>query len=86
MTELIDEHAERAIAADGTAYIVRVYGAPRPDGTWIGWLEFHPVNGASPVLRTDQETTQPDRAALLYWAGRLTPVYVEGALHYRAHP
>ena len=61
-------------------YTVYIYGEPRPDGTWEGWLEFHPLGSAQPILRTERETTQPDRVALAYWASGLEPVYFEGAL------
>lgn len=64
----------------GTEYEARVYGAARDDGTWEGWLEFHPVDGSRSVLRTGQETSQPSRATVVYWAGGLEPVYLEGAL------
>ena len=40
---------------DGTDYIVRSYGKEREDGTWIGWIEFHPTDGISPVLQTEQD-------------------------------
>ena len=60
-------------------YGVRVCGQERPDRTWEGWLEFHP-SGMGSILRTDQETSQPNRTALEYWADGLEPVYLEGAL------
>ena len=87
--EVIDEQAEPVYAADGTGYRVRICGRQqRPDGPWSAWLEFHPADAASaaPVLRTGPETTQPDRGALEYWAGRLTPAYVDGAFRLRALP
>jgi hypothetical protein len=34
----------------------------------------------TPVLVTQQETSQPNRAALEYWADGLEPIYLEGAL------
>jgi hypothetical protein len=43
-----------------------------------GW-EFHPTDINRPVLRTDQETSQPNRAAIEYWANGLEPIYLEGA-------
>jgi hypothetical protein len=47
----------------------------------MGWLEFVPTSASGgPVLRTGQETSQPDREAVEYWAGGLEPVYLEGAL------
>jgi len=65
---------------DGSEYEARVYGAQRDDRTWEGWIEFHPVDGNGPVLRTGQETSQPNRVTLDYWASGLEPVYLEGAL------
>jgi hypothetical protein len=64
----------------GTTYEAHVLGERRSDGTWSGWLEFRPVGQSGRPLRTGQETTQPDRSALDYWAGGLEPVYLEGAL------
>lgn len=86
MAEHIHTFSARVRSADKTEYEVRVYGAQRPGGgTWFGWLEFHPTRGGTTVLRTEDETSQPDRAALVYWAGGLEPVYLEGALE-RARP
>jgi hypothetical protein len=65
---------------DGAEYEARVYGTQRSDRTWEGWIEFHPVSGAGTVLRTQQETSQPNRMTLSYWAGGLEPIYLEGAL------
>jgi hypothetical protein len=76
---LIAQHPTKIIQGDST-YRVWVCGEERPDGTWEGWLEFHPTNASQPVLRTDQETSQPNRTALEYWAGGLEPIYLEGAL------
>ena len=63
---------------DGMTYVPRVYARPRADGTWEGWIEFVAI-GAAAVLRTDQETTQSNRAGVAYWASGLEPTYVEGA-------
>lgn len=79
MPELIFEHTARIESDEGEVYLPRTYGRERADGTWVGWLEFYPENGEGPFLRTDQETTQPNRAALVYWASGLEPVYIEGA-------
>jgi hypothetical protein len=77
--ELIHEHAVQVKDAEGEVYVPRTYGQPRADGTWVGWIEFHPLEGEGLVLRTDQETSQPNREALAYWASGLEPVYFEGA-------
>lgn len=79
MAELLQEYASTVTDADDTTYIVRSYGEERSDGTWIGWLEFHPTDLTQPVLRTEQETSQPNRSAVEYWATGLEPVYFEGA-------
>ena len=65
---------------DGTQYEAQVLGERRDDGTWAGWLEFYAQNDSGRVLATGQETSQPDRRALDYWAGGLEPIYLEGAL------
>jgi hypothetical protein len=79
MAELIHEHSTRVKGEDGTAYIVRIYARERPDGTWAGVLEFHPTDKRKSVLRTEQETSQPSRLAVEYWASGLEPIYLEGA-------
>ena len=79
MAELLQEYATVVTDAYGITYTVRSYGEERLDGTWIGWLEFHPAAITKPVMRTDQETSQPNRTAVEYWATGLEPVYFEGA-------
>ena len=79
MAVLLQEYTTEVIAANGTAYNVRSYGEERADGTWTAWLEFDPVDTTKPSLRTDQETSQPNRTAVEYWATGLEPVYFEGA-------
>ncbi len=80
MAELIQEHSARYLTEDGATYAVQTWGEARADGTWEGWLEFHPLAGSGPEpLRTGRETTQPNRDALAYWASGLEPIYFEGA-------
>ena len=79
MAVLLQEYATQVVAPDGTTYDVRSYGEERVDGTWTGWLEFHPTDVTEPVLATDQETSQPNLKSLEYWATGLEPVYFEGA-------
>lgn len=75
---LIRKHV--ALLASGTVtYTVHICGQERVDGTWERWLEFH-QSGTGSVLRIDQETSQPNRAGLEYWADGLEPVCLEGAL------
>ncbi|MBV9544284.1 MAG: hypothetical protein JOY61_07890 [Chloroflexi bacterium] len=62
--------------ADGTLYVVQVYGRARQDGMWEGWLQF---STPTQVLRTARETTQSSADDLLYWATGLEPTYLEGA-------
>ncbi len=63
-------------AADGVEYRVVVEGIPRLEGTWAGRIAFV----AEEQRRcTVQETSQPNRQALEYWATGLEPIYLEGA-------
>ena len=68
---LIREHPAKILDGD-TTYVVRICGEERIDRTWEAWLEFHPTDISQPVLRTDQETSQPNRAAIEYWADGLS--------------
>ena len=78
-TRLIHQHSDRVQDTLGNLYEVLIYGEPRLDGTWEGWLEFIPLDPALSSLRTDRETTQPDLSALEYWATGLEPLYLAGA-------
>jgi hypothetical protein len=76
---LIREYAGPVVIGNVT-YTARICGEERPDGTWEGWIEFHPDAADKPVLTTDEETSQPNLAALEYWADGLQPIYLDGAL------
>ena len=65
--------------AGGDTYLIFVQGRSRPHDTWEGWLVFERQRDAR-RFNTGIETTQPDAQAVLYWAGGLTDVYLEGAL------
>ena len=80
MAELIHTHSARIRGAGGAVWVARVMGERRSDGTWWGWLEFRSTGTDARAVKTGQETSQPDRRALEYWAGGLEPVYLEGAL------
>jgi hypothetical protein len=77
MKHLVHEYKDKVIGDDGRRYGVSAYASERPDGTWVGWLEFD-ADGI--VLRTGRETTQPEFHALEYWAEGIEPIYLEGAL------
>ena len=79
MTEIIQQYTSQFQDKNGATYIVMARGELTASGTWEGWLEFHPVDKTKPVLRTERETTQPDREALEYWASGLEPLYFGGA-------
>ena len=79
MSERIEQYTSLIEDEDGVRYTVEAHGDTTSDGLWEGWLEFHPLEAEMPVLRTDRETTQPNRSALEYWATGLEPVYFEGA-------
>lgn len=85
MAELLWEHATRVRTPEGETFIATSWAEQQLDGTWIGWLEFAPADGAAPLLVTDRETTQPNRHAAVYWATGLEPVYLQGAFE-RARP
>jgi hypothetical protein len=74
---LIREYPNRVVSGN-TTYIARICGEERVDSTWEGWIEFHPSGGGA-VFVTDQETSQPNRVALEYWADGLEPLYLDGA-------
>ena len=81
MAVVLLEYRRAVVTGTGRPFAARACGAPAADGTrrWHGWFEFMPGGDRTP-LRTPRETTQPNRAATLYWATGITPVYLEGAL------
>ena len=85
MSKLLQEYTTVVIRPDGTVYKVRTYADQRTDGTWIGWVEFHPTDSTKAILTTGQETSQPNLMDVEYWATGLEPIYFEGAYD-RAHP
>jgi hypothetical protein len=75
VSEAIYEHPH-PITVEDQSYRAIVHGLAREDGTWAGWIEF--VSGTT-RRRTGQETSQPNREALAYWASGLEDVYFDGA-------
>jgi hypothetical protein len=79
MSEVLLEYETVLRGRDGRSYTARALGRERPDSTWEGWLEFVPEDGSPPLI-SGRESTQPNRADLLYWATGLTDPYLDGAL------
>jgi hypothetical protein len=79
MAETLLVFQSTVMAPDGTPHEARACGSEMPGGGWQGWLEFVPLGGGPPV-RSQRETTQPNRVDTEYWATGLTPVYLDGAL------
>jgi hypothetical protein len=67
-------------------YHARVVGRYAEDKMWEGWLEFEPIGRDGKTIVGPVESRQPEREHLAYWAGGLTPIFVEGALHRAQHP
>ena len=76
---LIYEHTHLIRMNERDIYNVMIFGVRRTDGTWTGWIQFREP-ATNRKFRTGQETSQPDRGALEYWASGLEDVYFEGAL------
>jgi hypothetical protein len=87
MAEQIEKYTSLLRDEQGVNYSIEVYGEATSSGLWEGWVEFQPLDAPAPVLRTERETTQPNRQSLEYWASGLEPLYFEGAFAraYRKH-
>ena len=79
MPEVIRYHRTHIRTPEGLAYAPRVVAAETGGELWEAWLEFHPIDGNGPVLRTERETTQASRDAIEVWASGLEAAYLEGA-------
>ena len=77
MGEVLVRFTDLVRGSDGREYQPQACGMAGPDGLWEGWIEFLATTGA---VRTERETSQPNRADLMYWAQGLTHTYLEGAL------
>jgi hypothetical protein len=83
--ETLVEYPTSLVDSAGAAWVARACGRARPDGLWEGWIEFERED-ATHALRTMRETTQPNRADLVYWANGLGAVYLEGAFRRASEP
>ena len=79
MAAILAEFPTPIASGDGRFYAARACGGEASDGLWQGWIEFTPLDGGA-TIRSPRETTQPNQVDAEYWAGGLTPVYLEGAL------
>ena len=86
LSETIHVFDALALSAGGERYVPRACGRRDDRGVWEGWLEFIPEEDGAPPLRTDRETTQPNREDTVYWATGLTPVFLEGSLRRALNP
>jgi hypothetical protein len=77
MADVVHEFTSPVRGRDNREYTVRAFAEKRGN-IWIGWLEFA-ARGDQP-RRTGEETSQPNREAVRYWATGLEPIYLEGAL------
>ena len=75
--ELIHSFSTAVTDETGTPWRAQAYGRSS-DNLWLGWIVFTSEAGES--VETAVETTQPDRAALEYWASGVEPIYLDGAL------
>src|SRR5262249_32530021 len=80
VTEVLVEFDTTVTGSDGTRWLPRVCGRVADDGLWEGWIEFLPLRVSAEPVRTSRETGQPNRTALMYWAGALTQLSPESAL------
>jgi hypothetical protein len=77
MAEVVHEFSFTVRGTDHAEYKARAL-AEQKGNVWIGWLEF---DGSRGKKKTGEETSQPNRDAVAYWASGLESVYLEGALN-----
>jgi hypothetical protein len=85
MPEVLTAFHRPVLGSDGRSYAAQACGGNMGNGIWEGWVEFVPLDGG-PAIRSPRETTQPNRADAIYWAGGLGATYLEGALERALHP
>jgi hypothetical protein len=77
MAEVVHEFSITVRGSDHIDYKARAL-TEQNGNVWIGWLEFDGPRGKK---KTGEETSQPNREAVAYWASGLESVYLEGALN-----
>ncbi len=79
MNDLVHTYSDVVRDREGRGYAASVHALERVDGLWETWLEFRGL-GRDVTLRTQRESEQPNRRAVLYWAAGLQSSYLDGAL------
>jgi len=77
MADKLQEFTHQLVGSDGSTFVARAF-AERRGHIWIGWLQFESPDGRT--IRTGDETSQPSKDAVAYWASGLERIYLEGAL------
>ena len=77
MAQVVHECEHRVTQPGKGRYRVAAMAEPRGN-VWIGWLEFSSEQDGS-MVRTSEETSQPTRDDVAYWASGLEPIYLDGA-------
>jgi hypothetical protein len=85
VAELLVSFTEPTRSETGDLYWGRAFGRVGTGGLWEGWIEFTRA-GDDVIVTSPKETTQPNRADLVYWAKGLTEAYLEGALKRAIEP
>lgn len=75
--ELIHAFSTTVTDELGRSWTAAAHGRPAGN-VWFGWIVF--TDGHGSTVKTDVETSQPNRDALGYWATGVEPIYLDGAL------
>ena len=86
MAEVLVEYEATVVDRDGSRWAARACGRRGDTKMWEGWIEFVPLDPKRRPVRSPQESTQPSREHLLYWASGLTSTYLTGALSRALQP
>jgi hypothetical protein len=86
VAEVLIEYDATVVDRDGRRWAARACGRRGETKMWEGWIEFVPLDPERRPVRSPQESTQPSREHLLYWATGLTSTYLTGALNRALQP
>jgi len=79
VNDLVHTFSDVVRDREGRGYTASVHALRRGDGIWETWIEFRGL-GRDVTLRSQRESEQPNRRAVLYWTAGLQPSYLDGAL------